>query len=262
MNDTTQARLRWFHLTPGRFVIGLLAVEVLPWLSDRFGWLGWHKGYAVLTGVAAVGAAMLLMLEWFGVALIFRWRFQFSLRSLLAMVIVVALPCSWMAVEMKKAKDQEAAVAAIEKTQGNVIYDDVTWGSAKVKSGFGWGQNAKPSGPDWLCNLVGHNFVSDVAVAHMGPTTTDSDLECFRALPEITALWLSGTQVTNKALEHVMGLTRLKMLDLAHTQVTDAGVEHLKDLTELRRLDVTGTEVTDESVKKLQQALPSCTIYH
>ena len=29
----------------------------LLWLSDRFGWLGWHKGYAVLTGVAG-GVAM------------------------------------------------------------------------------------------------------------------------------------------------------------------------------------------------------------
>ena len=28
MDDTTQARVRWFHLTPGRFVLSLLAVEV------------------------------------------------------------------------------------------------------------------------------------------------------------------------------------------------------------------------------------------
>ena len=52
---TAAPPIRWFHLTPGRFVLLLLAVEVLLWLSDRFGWLGWHKGYAVLTGVAVVG---------------------------------------------------------------------------------------------------------------------------------------------------------------------------------------------------------------
>ena len=41
MDDTTQARIRWFHLTPGRVVIGLLAVEVLLWLSetDRLAWV-------------------------------------------------------------------------------------------------------------------------------------------------------------------------------------------------------------------------------
>jgi hypothetical protein len=44
LDDTTQPRIRRFHLTPGHFVLLLLAVEVLLWLSDRFGWLGWHKG--------------------------------------------------------------------------------------------------------------------------------------------------------------------------------------------------------------------------
>ena len=57
MDATTQAPSRWFHLTPGRFVLPLLAVECLLWLSERIGWLGWHKGYAVLTGVAVLGVA-------------------------------------------------------------------------------------------------------------------------------------------------------------------------------------------------------------
>ena len=97
MGDTTQARVRWFHPTPGRCVIALLAVECLLWLSERFGWLPWHKGYAVLTAVASVGVAMLAMVVWFGVALVFRRRLQFSISSLLVLVVVVALPCSWLA---------------------------------------------------------------------------------------------------------------------------------------------------------------------
>jgi len=48
------AEIRRFHPTPDRFVFLLLAVEVLLWLSERFYWVGWHKGYAVLTAVAAV----------------------------------------------------------------------------------------------------------------------------------------------------------------------------------------------------------------
>jgi hypothetical protein len=62
MVTTTQPRARGFHLTPGRFVLALLAVELLLWLSDRFGWLGWHKGYAALAAMAGVGKAILLML--------------------------------------------------------------------------------------------------------------------------------------------------------------------------------------------------------
>ena len=44
---------RWYRLTPDRLLIGLLIVECLLWLSERFGWPTWHKGYAVLTAVAA-----------------------------------------------------------------------------------------------------------------------------------------------------------------------------------------------------------------
>ena len=117
MDATSQARARWFRPTPGRFYLALLAVEVLLWLSDRFGWLGWHKGYAFLTCVAVVGVAMLVMLSWFGAALVFRRRFQFSLRALLVLVVVVALPCSWFAVEMKAA--QKAAVETIKKLSGS-----------------------------------------------------------------------------------------------------------------------------------------------
>jgi len=93
---TTDPQARWFHPTPDRFVLLLLAVECLLWLSERFGWLGWHKCYAVLTAVASVGVAMLGMFVWFAVAVAFRRRFQFSLRSLLVLVVVVALPCSWL----------------------------------------------------------------------------------------------------------------------------------------------------------------------
>ena len=122
MDATTETRPRWFRLTPGRFVLALLAVEVLLWLSERFGWLGWHKGYAVLTCVAVVGGAMLLMLVWFAMALVFRRRFQFNLRSLLVLVVVVALPCSWLAVRMQQARRQIEAADAIDKLGGRVFY--------------------------------------------------------------------------------------------------------------------------------------------
>ena len=46
--------LRWFDLTPGRWLAALLAVEGLLWLSERFGWPAWQKGYAALTGMALV----------------------------------------------------------------------------------------------------------------------------------------------------------------------------------------------------------------
>ena len=80
-------------------ILDLLVVVCLLWLSERFQWPPWHKGYAVLTALAVVGAAFMGMLLWFFVSLLFRWRFQFSIWSLLVLAVVVAVPCSWLAVE-------------------------------------------------------------------------------------------------------------------------------------------------------------------
>ena len=55
--------------------------------------------------LASVGAALLLMFLWFLAALVFRWRFQFSILSLLVLVVVVAVPCSWLATEMKAGEE-------------------------------------------------------------------------------------------------------------------------------------------------------------
>ena len=106
-------------------MLGLLAVEGLLLLSEWFGWFAFnrHKGYSVLVTIATVAAAMLLMFVWFLAALVFRLRFQFSIRSLLVLAVVVAIPCSWLATEMKKAREQREAVEGIWKAGGMVSYD-------------------------------------------------------------------------------------------------------------------------------------------
>jgi hypothetical protein len=104
---------RRFRPTPAWLIYGLPAVEGLLWLSERW----FPKGWTVLIAVAAVGATMLAMLAGFVGSFAFRWRFQFSIRSLLVLTLAVALPCSWLAVEMKAAREQKEAVAELHKHQ-------------------------------------------------------------------------------------------------------------------------------------------------
>ena len=125
MADAWTLTQRWFRLTPDRLILGLLAVEGFLFLSERFRWFAFnqHKGWTVLIAVASVGVAMLLMLAWLAAGLAFRWRFQFSIRSLLVLTLAVAIPCSWLSWEMKKAGKQQEAVQEIRKLGGRVIYD-------------------------------------------------------------------------------------------------------------------------------------------
>ena len=73
--------------------------------------------------MAVVGVAMLMVFVWFAVALVFRRRFQFSLRSLLVMVLVVAIPCSWLTAKVRKAEMQEKAAWMVVRMQGSVLID-------------------------------------------------------------------------------------------------------------------------------------------
>ena len=96
---------RWLRPTPDRLVLALLAPEGFLLLSERFEWFAFNeeKAHTLMIAGAVVGAAMLLMVLWFLSAIVFRWRFQFSIRSLLALALVVAIPCSWFAVERQRA---------------------------------------------------------------------------------------------------------------------------------------------------------------
>ena len=113
MGDDRKAR--WYRLTPDRVVLALLAVEGFLLLSEHFGWFAFnrHKGYTVLIAIAGVAVAMLLMFLWFLAAVLFRLQFQFSIRSLLLLAIVVAVPCSWLATEMKETRKQREFVDGI-----------------------------------------------------------------------------------------------------------------------------------------------------
>ena len=105
--------------------MALLAVEGLLWLSERFQWFPFnaHKGWTVLIGVAVVGVVLALMLLWFVLALIFRLRFQFSIRSLPVLILAVALPFGWLAVDMKRAREQKMVIAEMEQVGGSVECD-------------------------------------------------------------------------------------------------------------------------------------------
>ncbi len=113
---------RWYRLTPDHVVLLLLVAECLLWLSSRIDLPWWGEGYAVLTAVAIMGLAMLAMVLWFILALIFRWRFQFSIRSLLVLVVVVAVSCSWLVVVLREVREQvnSAIAKAIAEELGPI----------------------------------------------------------------------------------------------------------------------------------------------
>jgi hypothetical protein len=207
-----------------------------------------------------------------------RW-FQYSLRSLLLLMLLVSLGMSWFAVRMQRARQQKAAVEEIRNLGGDVQYDYEVQQSGTPLP------NAGPHGPVWLRDLLGEDFFASVVdVSLPCSSVTDAGMENLRGFTNLQTLTLGRKNVTGAGWEHLKGLTQLRTLDLPYGEVTDAGLEHLKGLTQLQELDlgatpvtdaglvhlkgltklqlldITHTHVTDGGVKTLQQALPKCKI--
>ncbi len=241
------AKHRWFYPTPGWLIPALLAVECLLWLSERFQWFGFnrHKGWTVLIAVAVVGVAFLVMLVWFFASLVFSWRFQFSIRSLLLMVVAVAVPCSWLGVEMKAAREQEKAVDELTTLHEFVQYDWQLIADGTLPP------NAQPPGPEWLRKLLGSDFFTSVVLVVCNYEKTDAGLAHLAGLTQLYDLNLDKTQITDAGLVHLVGLTHLQGLCLGNTQITDAGLLHLAGLTQLQRLILDNTRITDAGLVHL-----------
>jgi hypothetical protein len=179
-----------------------------------------------------------------------RW-FQFSLRTLLVLVLVASLPCRWLAVKIQQKERERRAVEAIWDLGGWVLYDFEVQGTEAL-------------GPSWLRKLLGEDFFSDVTYADLiYRKVSDDGLQYLKSLTNLEELDLTNTQCIDDGLQDlVKGLTNLQGLDLSETHLTDDGLQHLKGLTNLEMLDLTNTQATPEGIEKLRQALPNCNIRH
>ena len=234
-------------------MVGLLAIEVMLFLSDHFRWLPFNekKGYTVLAAVAAVGLALLAMLFAFIIALVFRWRFQFGLRSLLILVLATAVSCSWLAVEVERAERQRGALQALKKYPNIIRFD---YESSPTQQG--------PPGPEVLRRFLGVEFFADVEFVCLGVDNdfTDAEIAHLEALPQLKTLNLPGAAITDTGVSRLATLRRLTWLDIGYAKISDAGLEHLAELSQLSELHINDTNVTDEGAQRLQHVLPTCKI--
>ena len=224
----------------------VLIIEGLLWLSEWFNANG-HSGYTFLIAVASVGLAMFVIFLWFLAALVFRQRFQFGIRFLLLLTLVVAIPFSWLAVAREAARRQRELLEKIEKAGGVIAYDYELPPAVAVSS------RPTPPRPLWLRMLLGDDLFRNVRRADLTRSeVSDAELHDLEGLTQLEELRLGDTAVSDAGLEHLNGMTRLQSLGLNGTKVSDVGLEHLKGLTRLRRLNLDGTNVTDAGLRHVK----------
>jgi hypothetical protein len=164
-------------------------------------------------------------------------------RGLAVSLLTLALPNAGLAapaLRPTERMEQEAAVAAIERLGGKVMYDYQRPDPAKSKQ---YDPKARPKDPDGFHRVVFVSLRDTMAL--------DDDLKVVAKLPALENLDLTNTQVTGAGLAHLRGLRNLQHLGLWNTKVDDAGLEHLARLTKLQSLVLDGTRVTDAGLEHL-----------
>jgi hypothetical protein len=180
-----------------------------------------------------------------------RW-FQFSLRTLMIATAIIAVGSALVATRLRRAQRQRAAVKAILKDGGIVLYD------YELDSKDNQIAGAQCPGPEWLRSLFGDDFFADVVGVE---AKTDASLEHIVELIELHILVLENRRVTDSEMQALGELKKLKWLNLNGDDITDAGLELLARLSQLRTLMLWNTYVTDQSIEKFQQSHPDCEVW-
>ena len=171
-----------------------------------------------------------------------RW-YQFSLRTLLIVVTVSAVPLGWVGWKLEQGRRERAVIAWVEKMGGNVWFDDV----------YSFDVGEKSRWKEWVEAVFGPK----VRIVTLGETKV-SDLSPLTELKSLKYLWIENMQLSD--LSPLADFKGLEWLHLHNTPVSD--VSPLAQLKNLELLLLQNTQVSDEQVQKLSQALPNCEIHH
>lgn len=144
------------HLVSFLAVLSLLVVQDFLYTSSNYHWFEFnrHKGWTSLTalGVAFIWPLLLLALSWLGNR--FGRPIQFGIGTLMALMFVAALPCLWVAQEIRDARSQADLVRRIRLQGGDVLY--VRWSDDTAR------ESLEDSERGLLAAMLGRDFFSEI----------------------------------------------------------------------------------------------------
>ncbi len=177
---------------------------------------------------------------------------RFSLRFLMLLVALIAIPLAW---KMNRVHNQRAVVAEVMRLNGQISYYHQR---RRVKVAR---RTAEPPGPKWLRGILGDEFFADVdSVSVDGEQVNDHTIRQIASLPHLKRLGIRSNSISDAGLKNLAGHSELESLSLNSSSLTDTGLRHLCGMTKLESLSLARTQCTTEGVSKLQKALPICKI--
>lgn len=200
-------------------------------------------------------------------------RFQFSMRTLIVLLVVGCAVFGLIAARMNKARKNRERVAVVEMAIAEIEKLGGGWAEFEYAENRpeAWHERSfdDPGDPDdpvriWILRVdcrelteAGLEQLKELTIGEylsnlFFTNVTDAGLERLNKLANLEELNLyDSNMITDAGLEHLKGMTNLTRLWLRNTKVTDTGLMHLKGLTNLEYLNLSGTNVTKSGLKHL-----------
>jgi hypothetical protein len=266
--EPSVSKPRWYVPTAGKLLVALMLLQGLTFLAARYRWFGLnhYKGYAVLLAIAVTTVCLGLLAIWVCVAWLFRARMQFSLATLLLVVLVMAIPCAWFGYARDQARRQAEVIELFAARRGQVSYDARTMPHIAFKD-WPYAKRLALLGYDFYCDVV-HAQVpaandddlvlltefDGLRVLELEPgEATDDGMQRLAELRHLDGIVLEGGKVTDASLAPLHKLPELKLLTLSMTNVTEAGLDRLKALPELKTLSLAGDNITNAGLDRVTE---------
>lgn len=170
-------------------------------------------------------------------------RFRIGLRGLMVVVLLVGILFGAVVVPARRQRD---AVAAIERSGGDVTYDFDPGVTGLQLSAW----------QDWVARRLGPDFIGQPhAVALWDVSAGDADrmMEHIALFERLKGLLLKNVAVSDAGLLRLRGLSRLEDLRIEKTAVEGPGLAALEGMVNLEVLGLDDVPIADEDVAKLSR---------
>lgn len=177
-----------------------------------------------------------------------RW-FQFSLRTLLLMMLVFGCGLGWFTAKRRQAQQAWKRIEEAEKLDINLIAVDDNRAMGGIHHEGTWLE-------EWLGISLPEPLISAKVNTSSNPTPELQELAKF---PELTDIWLEVDDITDEQLAPLAGMKRLTTLQIAWSPLRGSGLAYLAGNDSLEELNLFYCDnLTDEAIYSIPK-LPSLT---
>ncbi len=177
-----------------------------------------------------------------------KWKFSFSLRLLLAVMLLFAIATAWISEKGRRSRHLQADIRA---GGGSAGYDTKLTADEKMRMLLRL-PSAKPHSFIRRLQLQHPEFFFDIAyVSVHHKKLTPQVRAALPQLPRLSWLDVDNTDFNDDDLARLTCGSRLGYLDCQNTRLTDRGAALLSRFEKLHMVDLSGTAITDEGLEQL-----------